>query len=47
MGKKLTTEIFIERAKLIYEERYLYDQVKYINSKTKVLIFCKKCNSNR
>ena len=40
MGKKLTTEIFIERAKLIYEERYLYDQVKYINSKTKVEIIC-------
>src|SRR6056297_3524313 len=43
MGKKLTTEEFIRRAKEIHGERYSYGKVKYINSRHKVKIWCKKC----
>jgi hypothetical protein len=43
---KLTTEIFIKRAKLLKDNniKYLYDKVIYINYNTKVLIFCISCN---
>lgn len=47
MGKKLTTETFIERAKLVYGgNKYDYSSVEYINSKTKVKIFCNKCQKS-
>lgn len=40
MPKKLTKEIFIERAKLLYGDKYDYSKVNYINSITKVCIIC-------
>ena len=42
--KKLTTEDFIKKATEIHGEKYNYSKVEYINSKTKILIKCKKCN---
>lgn len=43
-NKSFTTEEFIERAKEIHGDKYDYSEVKYVNSNTKVKIFCKKCN---
>lgn len=44
MGKgghnKLTTEEFIEKAKKVHGKKYSYDEVEYLNSKTKVKIIC-------
>lgn len=40
MGKKLTKEIFIERAKQIHGNKYDYSEVEYINANTKVKIIC-------
>lgn len=37
---KITTKIFIERAKQIHAEKYDYSKVHYINSYTKVIIIC-------
>lgn len=37
---RLTTEQFIEKAKRIHGEKYIYSKVNYINSKTKVCIIC-------
>jgi len=48
MSKKLTTEEFIERAKIIHvnritnESKYDYSLVEYKNSKTKIKIICKE-----
>lgn len=39
---KMNTEDFIKKANLIHNNLYLYDKVNYENSKTKVLIGCKK-----
>jgi len=44
MGKKLTTEEFIRRAKEIHGDLYRYDDIKYKNSHTKVKIYCNKCS---
>ena len=41
MGKKLTTEIFIERSKNIHGDKYDYSLSVYKNNKTKILIICK------
>jgi len=41
-SKKLTTEEFIEKAKLIHGNRYDYSSVKYINNYTKINIICKQ-----
>ncbi len=38
--KKLTTEEFIERAKLKHGDRYCYDITNYVNAITKVRIIC-------
>ena len=38
--KKLTTETFVERAKIVHNCRYDYSKVKYVNSHTKVCIIC-------
>lgn len=38
--KRLTQEIFIERAKLIHGDKYNYSLSKYINSRTKINISC-------
>ena len=42
MGKttRLTTEKFIEKATLIYGDKYDYSKVEYINNRTKVCIIC-------
>lgn len=40
MGKKLTKEIFIERAKQIHGNKYDYSEVEYIGATTKVKIIC-------
>lgn len=40
--KKLTTEIFITRSKLIHGDKYDYKLTNYIDSHTKVKIFCNK-----
>lgn len=40
MVKKLTTEIFIEKAKEIYGNLYDYSQVLYKNNSTKIKIIC-------
>ncbi len=42
MGKNLTTEEFIKRAKVIHRDRYIYSLVDYKNSKTKIKIICKE-----
>lgn len=43
---RLTTEEFVKRALSIPEfaEKYDYSETEYINSNTKVKVFCKKCN---
>ena len=43
--KKLTTEEFIDRSKCIHGDKYSYDNTDYINSNTKVQIFCKNHSS--
>lgn len=40
MKKKITTEEFIERLKIIHGDKYDYSKVEYVNSKTKVCIIC-------
>lgn len=41
MGKKLTTNEFIERSKQIHGDTYDYTQTSYVSSSTKVSIVCK------
>lgn len=43
MARKFTTEDFIAKAKAVHGDKYDYSKVKYINSKTKITIICKKC----
>ncbi len=38
--KKLTTEDFINKARIIHGDKYDYSKVNYINAKTKVCIIC-------
>lgn len=40
MGKKLTRDEFIEKARAIHGDKYGYDEVEYINNSTKVKIWC-------
>ena len=40
MGKRLTTEEFIKRANVIYNNKYNYSKVEYINNDIKVCIIC-------
>ena len=40
MRKKLTTDQFIERAKLIHGDRYDYSEVEYVDAITPVMIIC-------
>lgn len=42
MGKKLTQEEFIEKAKLKHDDKYDYSMVEYIGSRKKVIIICKE-----
>jgi len=39
-NKKITTEIFIERSKKKFANKYDYSLTKYINTKTKIKIIC-------
>jgi len=39
-----TTEQFIKEAKLIHGDKYDYSETEYKNNKTKVKVFCKRCN---
>lgn len=40
MGKKLTTQTFIEKAKIIHGAKFDYTLVDYIKSSTKIIIIC-------
>ena len=40
MANKITTEIFIERARKMHGDKYGYSKVEYVNSSTKVCILC-------
>ena len=40
MGKKLTTEDFIKKAKLVHGKKYNYTLVEYMESKTDIKIIC-------
>ena len=40
MRKRLTTEEFIKRARELHGDRYNYDKVVFVNSRTKVIIGC-------
>ena len=42
MGKKLTTESFIEKAKQVHGDKYDYSNVKYVGANNKVCITCPK-----
>lgn len=42
--KPSTLEDFVKRALIIWGKRYNYDAVKYVNSYTKIKIFCNKCS---
>lgn len=39
-NKKMTTEEFINRAKLIHGDKYDYSKVEYVNAQTKVCVIC-------
>jgi Zn finger protein HypA/HybF involved in hydrogenase expression len=41
--QKLTLKEFIERAKEKHGDKYGYDEVDYVDSQTKVKIYCKEC----
>lgn len=43
MIKRKTTEQFVQELIKIFGDSFDYNEVEYINSKTKVKIFCKKC----
>ncbi|MGI0075804.1 MAG: hypothetical protein ACREAU_00165 [Nitrosopumilaceae archaeon] len=40
MSRKLTKELFIIKSNKLHNEKYLYSQVEYVNTKTKVNIIC-------
>lgn len=40
--RKLTQEEYIEKAEAKWGDRYDYSRVKYVNSKTKIIVGCKK-----
>ena len=40
MSRKLTTEEFIKRAKMVHGDKYDYSKVNYVNNSTKVTIIC-------
>ena len=41
MGIKLTTEEFINRAKLVHGDKYDYSESVYVNARTNIKIKCK------
>ena len=40
MGKRLTTEQFIERSRAVHGDKYVYDKVDYKTALTHVIITC-------
>ena len=42
MTRKLTTAEFVEKARSIHGDRYIYDKVEYVDNRTKVIIECKE-----
>ncbi len=42
MVKKLTTDAFVEKARLCFGEKYSYAKVRYVNTVTKIIITCPK-----
>lgn len=40
MGKRLTTQEFIDKSKQLHKDKYDYSRTVYINSRTKVIIVC-------
>jgi hypothetical protein len=44
MNNMNKTEKFVKKAISIHKELYLYNEVSYKDSKTKIIIFCKACN---
>ena len=42
MGKKVTTELFIERAKKIHGNKYVYARAVYVSAKEPIIITCPK-----
>ena len=42
MAKPLTNDIFITRAKSVYNDKYDYSKINYINSDTNIVITCPK-----
>ncbi len=42
-NKKLTTALFIQKAKIIHNDNFDYNQVIYINNNTKIKIICNTC----
>lgn len=42
--RRLTTQIFIERAHKVHGEMFDYSLVEYIDNRTKVRIICRKCD---
>ena len=44
-NNSLNKEIFIIKAKKIHGDKYNYDLVEYVNTKTKVKILCNICNN--
>lgn len=42
MGRKVTIDEFLDRAKAAHGDRYDYSQVRFINTSTKIKIICPK-----
>jgi len=42
MAKRLTTEEFIEKARIVHGNKYGYSEAEYKNNHTKLMIICKK-----
>ena len=40
-SEKSTTESFIEKSRQNHNDNYMYDKVKYINNRTKIIVTCK------
>lgn len=41
-SRKYTTQSFIQKANIVHHDTYDYSETEYVNSKTKVVIICKK-----
>ena len=46
IGERLTTEQFIQKARVEHGDTYGYDNVEYINNRTKVNITCLECQED-